>query len=414
MKPLYWTRIVAPVVAALLPSPAVSGDEVDSTATTPSPTGPKVELWQEIDEAQLDNLDEFTELFSRQAVAPKPKPEETIKPIKKKQKAKVLDSKRSQNVGIFARSLHVDFSEIEHAIYHCDTSVISLEALQTIMEMRATAEELESIKEIAKGGEEVLDNPEQFLLQISSITSSAERISCIVFQAEFDEGFTAVTRKLDTLSHLCEYLMESDELKRLFSIILALGNFMNGGNRARGQADGFGLEILGKLKDVKSKDSKVTLLHFIVKTYIQDCRKGGIPLPEIRMPIPDPLDVDKSLIVDFDDCLGQLNKLKVKLDECIRTTEKVVEQSTDENLQPFKDKMEVFIKEAEERLEKQYKQLEDGKVVFIKTVKFYKFLPKSGTFDDVVPQQFFELWTQFVIDFRDIWKKEMAFLVSQL
>lgn len=30
---------------------------------------------------------------------------------------------------------------------------------------------------------------------------------------------------------------------------------MNGGNRTRGQADGFGLEILPKLKDVKSRVS---------------------------------------------------------------------------------------------------------------------------------------------------------------
>lgn len=36
-------------------------------------------------------------------------------------------------------------------------------------------------------------------------------------------------------------------------LVLALGNYMNGGSRARGQADGFGLEILPKLKDVKSR-----------------------------------------------------------------------------------------------------------------------------------------------------------------
>lgn len=44
---------------------------------------------------------------------------------------------------------------------------------------------------------------------------------------------------------------------------------MNGGNRTRGQADGFGLEILPKIKDVKSKDSNYTLLHFIVNKYIE-------------------------------------------------------------------------------------------------------------------------------------------------
>ena len=45
--------------------------------------------------------------------------------------------------------------------------------------------------------------------------------------------------------------MTSEPLKQLFAIILTLGNYMNGGNCQRGQADGFGLEILSKLKDVK-------------------------------------------------------------------------------------------------------------------------------------------------------------------
>lgn len=45
--------------------------------------------------------------------------------------------------------------------------------------------------------------------------------------------------------------MTSESLKQLFAIILAVGNYMNGGNGQRGQADGFGLEILSKLKDVK-------------------------------------------------------------------------------------------------------------------------------------------------------------------
>lgn len=42
-------------------------------------------------------------------------------------------------------------------------------------------------------------------------------------------------------------------------LVLALGNHMNGGNRTRGQADGFGLEILPKLKDVKSRVRPRTL-----------------------------------------------------------------------------------------------------------------------------------------------------------
>lgn len=53
-------------------------------------------------------------------------------------------------------------------------------------------------------------------------------------------------------------MLNGKELKQVFGIILKLGNVMNGGNRTRGQADGFGLEILAKLKDVKSKDNQVS------------------------------------------------------------------------------------------------------------------------------------------------------------
>lgn len=114
MKPLYWTRIVG------VP------DTVDG------PEG-KTAIWKEIDELPLDNLNEFTELFSRQAPIRKP----TVKKVEEKEKVeavKLLDNKRSQNVGILAQSLRVDIQEIENAIYNFDTSVVNLESLQQIYE----------------------------------------------------------------------------------------------------------------------------------------------------------------------------------------------------------------------------------------------------------------------------------------
>lgn len=48
-------------------------------------------------------------------------------------------------------------------------------------------------------------------------------------------------------------LLDSCGVRKVVGLVLALGNHMNGGSRVRGQADGFGLEILPKLKDVKSR-----------------------------------------------------------------------------------------------------------------------------------------------------------------
>lgn len=303
MRPLYWTRIVAPKEQTQQLQP--TEEEAESISTP-------VELWQEIDETKLDNLDEFTELFSRQTVVPK-KVKEPAKTIKIKC-VKVLDCKRSQSVGIFARSLHFDFGSIERAIYHWDTSKISLEILQQLLEHKASPQELEMINDAMTAQSDTpLDGPEQFLLKMSKISCSAERISCIIFQAEFDEACNFISKKVETVRKLCEFLIENEHLKALFSIILTLGNYMNGGNRMRGQADGFGLEILSKLRDVKSKDSKVTLLHFIVKTYINKYRQDGVALHEIVFPIPDVTDINRTLAIDFIEVKDQVDDLNKKL-----------------------------------------------------------------------------------------------------
>lgn len=56
-------------------------------------------------------------------------------------------------------------------------------------------------------------------------------------------------------------------MKQILGLVLAFGNFMNGGNRTRGQADGFTLDILPKLKDVKSSVSKERTLKRQTNAY---------------------------------------------------------------------------------------------------------------------------------------------------
>lgn len=67
------------------------------------------------------------------------------------------------------------------------------------------------------------------------------------------------TSRSDRLSPLCaactQTLQASQSVLQVLGLVLAFGNFMNGGNRTRGQADGFSLDILPKLKDVKSSVS---------------------------------------------------------------------------------------------------------------------------------------------------------------
>jgi formin 2/formin-1 len=67
--------------------------------------------------------------------------------------------------------------------------------------------------------------------------------------------------------------------------VLAFGNYMNGGT-ARGQADGFSLTVLTKLRDVKTQDNSSTLVAYLVHLLCKDDPDSGTDLAQL--PVPEP------------------------------------------------------------------------------------------------------------------------------
>ena len=112
-----------------------------------------------------------------------------------------MDSKRSQNVGIFISShRHLDVPEVESAVNNLDTSVIDLETLQKIFELRATEEELATMRlTIEQQPDAVFDKPENFLLELANIPNFAERVACFMFQNSFFEQLTTISAPLNNL-----------------------------------------------------------------------------------------------------------------------------------------------------------------------------------------------------------------------
>lgn len=480
MIPLFWTRI-------LIDDPPTTTFRPNTTTTSPPTQNPPSppDLWHLIDEIPLSNLPAFELLFSRRIIPAtssnasaahrrasfrtiasigdtatdafgflsanptafsssavnRRRSSPALRPPSKRRSIRmpilqVLDAKRSQSVGIFLRSLHAQFGDIERAIVRCDTDgVLSLSQMTQLLEMRATDNELRSIRlalaasSADGGGVEcgddaavgVLDMPEQFLLQVAECQHHlAERIECLAFQADFDERCAVVLRKTTTVAQLCRQLLGGERLHRLFAIILTLGNYMNGGNALRGQADGFALDILGKLKDVRSNtETGVTLLHFVVRTFVAEARRGGGELlHELRSPVPEPADVQETLDVDFEDLRSQVGALRGRLKQCGRTIDRVVAESSAETLQPFGGRMGAFVAEARERVDGLAAQLAEARDLFGQVLRFFRFKPKGGGSgakcagtkadgDDCAPMQFFGHWLQFTIDFRDIWRKEI-------
>ncbi|XP_068795362.1 formin-2 isoform X2 [Struthio camelus] len=394
MKPLYWTRIQL-------------HSKRDSSASL---------VWEKIEEPSID-YHEFEELFSKTAVKERKKPiSDTITKTKTKQVVKLLSNKRSQAVGILMSSLHLDMRDIQHAVVNLDNSVVDLETLQALYENRAQSDELEKIEKHSRASKEKenaksLDKPEQFLYELSLIPNFSERVFCILFQSTFSESICSIRRKLELLQKLCETLKNGSGVMQVLGLVLAFGNYMNGGNRTRGQADGFGLDILPKLKDVKSSDNSRSLLSYIVSYYLRNFDEDA-GKEQCIFPLPEPQDLFQASQLKFEDFQKDLRKMKKDLRVCETEAAKVYQLSLEEHLQPFKDSMEQFISQAKIDQENEEKSLTEAHKSFLETAAYFWMKPKMGE-KEVSPHSFFSIWHEFSSDFKEFWKKENKLILQE-
>ncbi|KAF6073301.1 formin 2 [Phyllostomus discolor] len=394
MKPLYWTRIQL-------------HSKRDSSASL---------IWEKIEEPSID-CHEFEELFSKTAVKERKKPiSDTITKTKAKQVVKLLSNKRSQAVGILMSSLHLDMKDIQHAVVNLDNSVVDLETLQALYENRAQSDELEKIEKHGRSSKDKenaksLDKPEQFLYELSLIPNFSERVFCILFQSTFSESICSIRRKLELLQKLCETLKNGPGVMQVLGLVLAFGNYMNGGNKTRGQADGFGLDILPKLKDVKSSDNSRSLLSYIVSYYLRNFDEDA-GKEQCVFPLPEPQDLFQASQMKFEDFQKDLRKLKKDLKACEVEAGKVYQVSSTEHIQPFKENMERFIVQAKIDQEAEENSLTETHKCFLETTAYFFMKPKIGE-KEVSPNVFFSIWHEFSSDFKDFWKKENKLILQE-
>lgn len=394
MKPLYWTRIQL-------------HSKRDSSPSL---------IWEKIEEPSID-CHEFEELFSKTAVKERKKPiSDTISKTKAKQVVKLLSNKRSQAVGILMSSLHLDMKDIQHAVVNLDNSVVDLETLQALYENRAQSDELEKIEKHSRSSKDKenaksLDKPEQFLYELSLIPNFSERVFCILFQSTFSESICSIRRKLELLQKLCETLKNGPGVMQVLGLVLAFGNYMNAGNKTRGQADGFGLDILPKLKDVKSSDNSRSLLSYIVSYYLRNFDEDA-GKEQCVFPLSEPQELFQASQMKFEDFQKDLRKLKKDLKACEVEAGKVYQVSSEEHKQPFKENMEQFISQAKIDQETQETALTETHKCFLETTAYYFMKPKLGE-KEVSPNVFFSVWHEFSSDFKDSWKKENKLILQE-
>ena len=396
MKPLFWTRIQTGNA-----QPVYGANGMKETT-----------IWELIDDLEVDG-NVLEDNFGKAVM--KPKETKEVKEVQKVEGGKkIIEGKKSTNLGIFLKSKKIDVDFVRQVLVECDNSEMDAETLEQLLGYKSPEDELSMLQDhVNNKPEEPLDGPDQFLYDMSKIHMLDHRMTCMLFQFTFSGLCEDISIKLEYMKTCCRFLSKNQDLKQVLTVILACGNYLNGGNKQRGQADGFALDILPKIKDVKTKDNFSNLLNYVVRVWIEkfDENKGT---PEAILPVPEPGDIDKARNLDFEAERADCNKLFNEVDSVQKKIFLISERASEEVKEPFDGKMRNFIAKAQAQIKNLKEDVEETFVKFVDCMKYYKYAPKKGKLEDVKPTEFLDSWYIFSDDFKNAWKKEQLQIRAEL
>lgn len=272
-------------------------------------------IWLKLtDEKVKLNIDQLENLFGEKKKDPKITEQKKQKSSKKRiEKVQLIEPQRANNVEISLSRFKMSPTMIADAILEMNEKKLPAERLAALMKMVPNDEEI-AIVQSYDGPSEKLRKSEQFFKVISSIPGIRLRLELTLFRAQFQQNLSELDEKVKIIQNATQEIKNSQKFKELLQIILAIGNYLNGGTR-QGGAYGFKLKTLLKLKSQKSLNGKVTLLMYIVQ-YVKHNKKEILDFPDEWKHVTEASSIEASFLEgEVNKFWGKLNMIKRKTDQ---------------------------------------------------------------------------------------------------
>lgn len=337
-------------------------------------------FWTKVKEDRFENNELFAKLthtFSAQTKTAKAKKDqeggEEKKSVQKKKvkELKVLDSKTSQNLSIFLGSFRMPYQEIKNVILEVNEAVLTESMVQNLIKQMPEPEQLQMLAELKDEYDDLAES-EQFGVVIGTVPCLRPRLNAILFKLQFSEQVENIKPEIVSVTAACEELRKSENFSSLLEITLLVGNYMNAGSRNAG-AFGFSISFLCKLRDTKSTDQKMTLLHFLAELCETD-------YPDV-LKFPDELaHVEKASRVSAENLQKNLDQMKKQISDVERDIKKFP-PATDEK-DKFVEKMTSFVKDAQEQYNKLQMMHSNMETLYKELGDYFLFDPKKVSVEE--------------------------------
>ncbi|XP_036271242.1 disheveled-associated activator of morphogenesis 2 isoform X1 [Pipistrellus kuhlii] len=234
-------------------------------------------VWNEIDDMQIFrilDLQDFEKMFSayqrhqelitntsqRKELG---STEDIYLASRKVKELSVIDGRRAQNCIILLSKLKLSNDEIRQAVLKMDEQEdLAKDMLEQLLKFIPEKSDIDLLEE-HKHEIERMARADRFLYEMSRIDHYQQRLQALFFKKKFQERLAEAKPKVEAILLASRELIRSRRLKQMLEIVLAIGNFMNKGQR--GGAYGFRVASLNKIADTKSSiDRNISLLHYMI------------------------------------------------------------------------------------------------------------------------------------------------------
>lgn len=188
---------------------------------------------------------------------------------KKQSVTTLLDITRANNIAIMLSRIKLTLPKICEAILEINDDALSIDDLKAISKQLPTPEEVERIKNFDEVDK--LAKADQYFAAIMAIPRLHTRLDCMAYRRKLDLELEELRPDLSTLRNAAKELRASGRFRQLLQVVLVIGNNLNGGT-FRGNAKGFQLDALLKLKETKTASGGPqcpTLLHYVAKVLMR-------------------------------------------------------------------------------------------------------------------------------------------------
>ncbi|TKC46489.1 hypothetical protein EI555_007290 [Monodon monoceros] len=225
-------------------------------------------IWNEIDDMQvfriLDLVD-FEKMFSAYQRHQKElgSTEDIYLASRKVKELSVIDGRRAQNCIILLSKLKLSNEEIRQAVLMMDEQEdLAKDMLEQLLKFIPEKSDIDLLEE-HKHEIERMARADRFLYEMSRIDHYQQRLQALFFKKKFQERLAEAKPKVEAILLASRELIRSKRLAQMLEVVLAIGNFMNKGQR--GSAYGFRVASLNKIADTKSSiDRNISLLHYLI------------------------------------------------------------------------------------------------------------------------------------------------------